>query len=41
MLKRFILWDVPRASWQYDVIVAVILAILGIVMGVYLILISP
>ena len=26
MLKRFILWDVPRASWQYDVIVAVILA---------------
>lgn len=26
MLKRFILWDYPRASWQYDVIVAVILA---------------
>ena len=26
MLKRFILWDVPRASWQYDVIVGVILA---------------
>src|ERR1035437_5832818 len=26
MLKRFILWDVPRASWQYDVIVAAILA---------------
>jgi hypothetical protein len=26
MLKRFILWDFPRASWQYDVIVAVILA---------------
>ena len=26
MWKRFILWDFPRASWQYDVIVAVILA---------------
>src|SRR5260370_14068804 len=26
MLKRLILWDFPRASWQYDVIVAVILA---------------
>src|SRR5260370_42343282 len=26
MLKRFILWDFPRASWQYDVLVAVILA---------------
>ena len=26
MLKRFILWDFPRASWQYDVIVALILA---------------
>src|ERR1017187_10230389 len=26
MLKRFILWDFPRASWQYDVIVAIILA---------------
>ena len=26
MLKRFILWEYPRASWQYDVIVAVILA---------------
>src|SRR6202521_1860619 len=25
MLKRFILWDFPRASWQYDVIVGVIL----------------
>lgn len=25
-LKRFVLWDYPRASWQYDVIVAVILA---------------
>ncbi|MEQ1886491.1 MAG: hypothetical protein ABL967_15610 [Bryobacteraceae bacterium] len=24
-LKRFILWDYPRASWQYDIIVAVIL----------------
>ena len=26
MLKRFVLWDFPRASWQYDVIVATILA---------------
>ena len=26
MLKRFILWDFARASWQYDVIVAVIVA---------------
>ena len=26
MLKRFILWDFPRASWQYDVVVGVILA---------------
>ena len=26
MFKRFILWDYPRASWQYDVIVGVILA---------------
>ena len=25
-LRRFILWDYPRAGWQYDVIVAVILA---------------
>lgn len=24
--KRFFLWDYPRASWQYDVIVALILA---------------
>jgi len=23
-LKRVILWDYPRASWQYDVIVAII-----------------
>jgi hypothetical protein len=23
-LKRFILWDYPRAGWQYDIIVAVI-----------------
>ena len=28
MLKRFILWDHPRGSWQYDVIVGVILAFL-------------
>ncbi|MCX6628519.1 MAG: hypothetical protein NTW28_12910 [Candidatus Solibacter sp.] len=26
MLRRFILWDFPRASWQYDVMVAMILA---------------
>ena len=24
-LKRFILWDYPRASWQYDVMVGLIL----------------
>jgi hypothetical protein len=28
MLKRFILWDTPRGSWQYDVIVGIILAFL-------------
>jgi hypothetical protein len=27
-LKRFILWDFPRASWQYDVMVGVILVFL-------------
>lgn len=26
VLKRFIFWEYPRAGWQYDVIVAVILA---------------
>lgn len=26
MFKRFILWDFPRATWQYDVMVAIILA---------------
>ena len=26
MWKRFIFWDYPRASWQYDIIVALILA---------------
>ncbi len=25
-LKRFVFWDYPRASWQYDVMVALILA---------------
>src|SRR5712692_5611968 len=25
-LRRFILWDYPRASWQYDVMVGLILA---------------
>src|SRR4029453_10157957 len=24
--KRFILWDYPRASWQYDVMVGLLLA---------------
>ena len=26
MLKRFILWDYHRATWQYDVMVGIILA---------------
>jgi hypothetical protein len=26
MLKRLLMWDFPRASWQYDVIVGLILA---------------
>jgi hypothetical protein len=26
MLKRYIFWEYPRGSWQYDVIVGVILA---------------
>jgi hypothetical protein len=26
MLKKLIFWDFPRASWQYDVVVALILA---------------
>jgi len=26
MLKRFILWDFARATWQYDVMVGIILA---------------
>lgn len=30
-LKRFILWDYPRAGWQYDVIVTVILAFIFLV----------
>jgi hypothetical protein len=25
-MKRFLLWDYPRASWQYDLMVAIILA---------------
>jgi hypothetical protein len=28
MLKRFILWDYQRGSWQYDVIVGLILVFL-------------
>ena len=31
MLKRFILWEFPRASWQYDVIVAIILAFIFLI----------
>lgn len=27
-LKRFVLWDYPRACWQYDVMVGLILAFL-------------
>lgn len=27
-IKRFILWDYPRASWQYDVMVGLIVAFL-------------
>jgi hypothetical protein len=27
-IKRFVLWDYPRASWQYDVMVGLILAFL-------------
>jgi hypothetical protein len=27
-LKRFVLWDFPRASWQFDVMVGVILVFL-------------
>lgn len=26
MLKRLLMWDFPRASWQYDVMVGLILA---------------
>ncbi len=26
MLKRLILWDFPRGSWQYDIVVLLILA---------------
>ena len=26
MLKKLFLWEYPRASWQYDIIVAAILA---------------
>ena len=28
MLRRFIFWEYPRASWQYDVMVALILVFL-------------
>ncbi|MBM3810995.1 MAG: hypothetical protein FJW20_05115 [Acidimicrobiia bacterium] len=30
-LKRFIWWDYPRASWQYDVMVGLILAFIFLV----------
>ncbi len=30
-LKRFILWDYKRASWQYDVIVVLILAFIFVI----------
>jgi hypothetical protein len=30
-LRRFILWDYPRAGWQYDIIVAGILAFIFLV----------
>jgi hypothetical protein len=33
MLKRFILWDYQRGSWQYDVIVGIILAFLFLTPG--------
>jgi hypothetical protein len=29
-IKRFVLWDFPRAGWQYDVIVGLILAFIFI-----------
>ena len=28
-MKRFLLWDYPRAVWQYDVMVAMILAFIS------------
>ena len=31
MLKRFILWDFPRATWQYDVMVGIILAFIFLI----------
>ncbi|MBZ5724979.1 MAG: hypothetical protein LAP87_08285 [Acidobacteriia bacterium] len=31
MLKRFVLWDYARASWQYDVMVGIILAFIFLV----------
>jgi hypothetical protein len=33
MLKRFILWDYKRGSWQYDVMVGAILAFLFLTPG--------
>ena len=33
MLKHFIFWEYPRGSWQYDVIVGVILAFIFLTPG--------
>lgn len=30
-MKRFLLWDFPRASWQYDVVVVLILAFIFLI----------
>jgi hypothetical protein len=30
-IKRFLLWDYPRASWQYDLMVAIILAFIFLI----------
>ncbi|MCC7154563.1 MAG: hypothetical protein IT161_08315 [Bryobacterales bacterium] len=30
-MKRFLLWDFPRASWQYDVVVILILSFIFLI----------
>jgi len=35
MFKRFILWDYARASWQYDVMVGIILAFIFLTPGAW------